>query len=123
MKKILINKRDEMVVVFLDNVAYFSADGSYTKMVYISGMQTYLAIGITEMEKIITSTCGNKPSPFIRLGRSIILNQSFLFSINVLTHKITLSDSFKNILNLELPKPLLKKYKNLLLQNPTNLES
>ena len=122
MKKILINKRDEMVVVFLDNVAYIMADGSYIKIMYISGMQTYLAIGITDMEKIITNTCNNKPSPFIRLGRSVILNQRYLYSINVMTHKITLSDSCKNILHLESPKPLLKKYKNLLIQNPTNIQ-
>lgn len=51
MKKILINKRDEMVVVYLDNLAYLLADGSYTKIVYIGGMQTTLAIGISDMEK------------------------------------------------------------------------
>lgn len=122
MKKILINKRDEMVVVFLDNVAYLLADGSYTKIVYIGGMQTILAIGITDMEKIITNACGNKPSPFIRLGRSLILNQSFLYNINLVKHRITLSDTDKNVLCLELPKPLLKKYKNLLVQKPTNIQ-
>lgn len=122
MKKILINKRDEMVVVFLDNLAYMLADGSYTKVVYIGGMQTTLAMGISEMEKIITNTCKKKPSPFIRLGRSLILNQSFLYSINITKHRITLSDTAKNILHLELPKPLLKKYKSLLVQKPTNVQ-
>ena len=122
MKKILINKRDEMVIVFLDNLAYMLADGSYTKVVYIGGMQTTLAMGISEMEKIITNTCKKKPSPFIRLGRSLILNQSFLYSINITKHRITLSDTAKNILHLELPKPLLKKHKSLLVQKPTNVQ-
>ena len=122
MKKILINKRDEMVIVFLDNLAYMLADGSYTKVVYIGGMQTTLAMGISEMEKIITNTCKKKPSPFIRLARSLILNQSFLYSINITKHRITLSDTAKNILHLELPKPLLKKYKSLLVQKPTNVQ-
>ena len=111
-----------MVVVFLDNVAYLLADGSYTKIVYIGGMQTILAIGITDMEKIITNACGNKPSPFIRLGRSLILNQSFLYNINLVKHRITLSDTDKNVLCLELPKPLLKKYKNMLVQKPANIQ-
>lgn len=122
MKKILINKRDEMVVVHLDNLAYLLADGSYTKIVYIGGMQTTLAIGISDMEKIITNAYSKKPSPFIRLGRSLILNQSFLYSINLIKHRITLSDTVKNVLQLELPKPLLKKYKNLLVQKPTNIQ-
>ena len=122
MKKILINKRDEMVVVYLDNLAYLLADGSYTKIVYIGGMQTTLAIGISDMEKIITNAFTKKPSPFIRLGRSLILNQSFLYRINLLNHRITLSDTTKNILHLELPKPLLKKYKNMLVQKPANIQ-
>lgn len=111
-----------MVVIFLDNVAYLLADGSYTKIVYIGGMQTTLAIGITDMEKIVTNACGTRPSPFIRLGRSLILNQSFLYNINIIKHRITLSDTEKNILYIELPKPLLKKYKNLLVQKPTNIQ-
>ena len=111
-----------MVIVFLDNLAYMLADGSYTKVVYIGGMQTTLAMGISEMEKIITNTCKKKPSPFIRLGRSLILNQSFLYSINLIKHRITLSDTAKNILHFELPKPLLKKYKSLLVQKPTNVQ-
>ena len=122
MKKILINKRDEMVVVHLDNLAYLLADGSYTKIVYIGCMQKTLAIGITDMEKIITNAYSKKTSPFIRLGRSLILNQSFLYSINLMKHRITLSDTIKNVLQLELPKPLLKKYKNLLVQKPTNIQ-
>lgn len=122
MKKILINKRDEMVVVFLDNLAYMLADGSYTKLVYIGGMQTTLAMGISEMEEIITNAYKKKPSPFIRLGRSLILNQGFLYSINLIKHRITLSDTAKNILHIELPKPLLKKYKSLLVQKPANIQ-
>ena len=43
MKKICLNNRDEMIMLFVDNIAYIMADGNYTKICYIGGMTTVLS--------------------------------------------------------------------------------
>lgn len=50
MKKICLNNRDEMIMLFVDNIAYIMADGNYTKICYIGGMTTVLSFGISPFE-------------------------------------------------------------------------
>jgi len=120
MQKICINNRDEMVMLFVDNIAYIMADGNYTKVCYIGGMTIVLSFGISKVEAMISEVFSHgKVSPFIRLGRSVIVNQLFLYDINILKQHLVLSDSIKNIITLKLPKPLLKKYKDLVSESAT----
>lgn len=114
MKKICLNNRDEMIMVFVDNIAYIMADGNYTKICYIGGMTTVLSFGISKVETLVSASYADgEVSPFVRLGRSVIINQWFLYDINVLKQHLVLSDCIKNTITLKLPKPLLKKYKEL----------
>lgn len=109
-----------MVMLFVDNIAYIMADGNYTKVCYIGGMTIVLSFGISKVETMISEVFSHdKVSPFIRLGRSVIINQLFLYDINVLKQHLVLSDSMKNIITLKLPKPLLKKYKDLVSDSTT----
>lgn len=114
MKKICLNNRDEMIMLFVDNIAYIMADGNYTKICYIGGMTTVLSFGISRVETLVSASYADgEVSPFVRLGRSVIINQWFLYDINVLKQHLVLSDCMKNTITLKLPKPLLKKYKDL----------
>ncbi|WP_147347012.1 hypothetical protein [Segatella copri] len=114
MKKICLNNRDEMIMLFVDNIAYIMADGNYTKICYIGGMTTVLSFGISKVETLVSASYADgEVSPFVRLGRSVIINQWFLYDINVLKQHLVLSDCMKNTITLKLPKPLLKKYKEL----------
>ena len=114
MKKICLNNRDEMIMLFVDNIAYIMADGNYTKICYIGGMTTVLSFGISKVETLVSASYADgEVSPFVRLGRSVIINQWFLYEINVLKQHLVLSDCIKNTITLKLPKPLLKKYKEL----------
>ena len=114
MKKICLNNRDEMIMLFVDNIAYIMADGNYTKICYIGGMTTVLSFGISKVETLVSASYADgEVSPFVRLGRSVIINQWFLYDINVFKQHLVLSDCIKNTITLKLPKPLLKKYKEL----------
>ena len=114
MKKICLNNRDEMIMLFDDNIAYIMADGNYTKICYIGGMTTVLSFGISKVETLVSASYADgEVSPFVRLVRSVIINQWFLYDINVLKQHLVLSDCIKNTITLKLPKPLLKKYKEL----------
>lgn len=124
MKKICINNRDEMVILFVDNIAYIMADGNYTKVCYMGGMTTVLSFGLSKVEAMVSAAYAEGTiSPFVRLGRSVIINQLFLYDINILKQHLVLSDCMKNTITLKLPKPLLKKYKDLVSRSTIKKES
>ena len=124
MKKICINNRDEMVILFVDNIAYIMADGNYTKICYMGGMTTVLSFGLSKVEAMVSAAYAEGTiSPFVRLGRSVIINQLFLYDINILKQHLVLSDCMKNTITLKLPKPLLKNYKDLVSRSTIKKES
>ena len=112
MRKVYIKNRDELIVLHPDSVAYMLADGNYTKIVYISGVQVVLTMGITKVEQLFAESIdSDNTCEFVRLGRSLVINQNFLHHINVAKQKLTLFDGNKSTLTLQLPKQLLKTYK------------
>ena len=89
MIKGFIQNRDELLVLHIDNIAYLLADGNYTKIVYIGGIQVVITMGISKVEEIIRQQIGSDaPSKFVRLGRSLVINQKFLHHINVYKTKV-----------------------------------
>ena len=81
MAKLYFDSRDELTCIDTDLVAVVQANGNYRK------------------------------NRFIRLGRSFIINHSFLHKIDVLKQQLILSDGDKNEVRIKLPKLILKSYK------------
>ncbi len=112
MYKSCLNSRDELLIIELAKIAFFQANGNYTHMNYIMGETHLLTVGLSKVEEYIRMTWPkDKPSPFVRLGRSLIINQSYLSEISILKQKIILSDCGEHSYSLLVPKPLLKDYK------------
>lgn len=112
MYKLCLNSRDELLIIDLQKIAFFQANGNYTHFNYISGDTHLVTLGLSKVEEYIRlSWPKDVPSPFIRLGRSLIINQSFLTEISVLKQKVTLSDNNGHSYSLNVPKPLIKEYK------------
>ena len=112
MYKLCLNSRDDLLIINLEKIAFFQANGNYTHLNCIEGETHLLTIGLSKVEDIIRKSWPKgKPSPFIRLGRSLIINQVFLSEISVLKQKVVLSDCGSHSYSLSVPKPLLKEYK------------
>lgn len=114
MKKLCVNARDEMLVLELDKVAYFKAEGNYTQVVFISGQCSVLSLGLCKIEAMIADYAKINKCNFVRVGRSHIINQSYLFHIHVLRQKIVLSDYENHIHTIPISREVLKRYKSLL---------
>lgn len=112
MYKLCLNSRDDLIIINLQKIAYFQANGNYTRMCYIGGETHLLTIGLSKIEEYLRATASaGVATSMLRLGRSLIINQNFLSEINVLKHRLTLSDCEGHAHCLEVPKPLLKEYK------------
>ncbi|MCM1021944.1 MAG: LytTR family transcriptional regulator [Muribaculum sp.] len=113
MSKLCLNSRDELLFVDLNKIAFFRANGNYTNITYIEGQQQMLTMGLSKVEQVLrTALPQGKPSPFLRLGRSLIINQTYLYSISVVRQRLTLSDFRGHTLALAVPKQLLRDYKD-----------
>ncbi len=118
MYKLCLNSRDELLIIDLTKIAFLQSNGNYTNMQYIKGETHLLTIGITKVEEYIRQVWpADQPSPFIRLGRRLLINQTYLTEINMLKQRITLSDRETNCYAWLFPKPLLKQYKELIYEN------
>lgn len=112
MYKLCLNSRDELLIIDLQKIAFFQANGNYTHLNYMSGGSHLVTLGLSKVEEYIRmSWPKDVPTPFVRLGRSLIINQSFLSEISILKQKVTLSDNNGNSYSLNVPKPLIKEYK------------
>lgn len=110
MAKLYFDSRDELTCVDTDLVAVVQANGNYSRVIYITKREVMLTCGISKLETILRSN-NSKKNRFIRLGRSFIINHSFLHKIDVLKQQLILSDGDKNEVRIKLPKLILKSYK------------
>lgn len=116
MNKICINTRDELNLIDLDLVACINASGNYSNVLYIDGNKIMVSLGLSQFETIIKDAINKQgiSNTFVRLGRSVIINNRYLRQINILKQKLTLSDRGTHAYQLTVPKNLLKNYKELI---------
>ncbi|MDE6551372.1 MAG: hypothetical protein K2K98_00215 [Muribaculaceae bacterium] len=116
MNIICINTRDELNLIDLDLVACINASGNYSNVMYIDGNKLMVSVGLSQFEAIIKDAYRkqNMANTFVRLGRSVIVNNRYLSQINILKQKLTLSDRGTHAYQLSVPKNLLKSYKELI---------
>lgn len=115
MNKLCLNSRDELLMLDLDALAYLQANGNYTQVMYIASKGPLMSLGLSKLEAYIRAAlpAGDR-LPLVRLGRSLLVNQSFLVQISVTSQKLVLSDNAGHTHVLSAPKPLLKQYKDIL---------
>lgn len=113
---ICINTRDELNLIDLDLVACINANGNYSNVMYIDGNKTMVSVGLSQFENIIKDAISktSASNTFVRLGRSVIVNNRYLRQINILKQKIILADYGTHSYQLTVPKNLLRNYKELI---------
>ncbi|MCX4311489.1 MAG: LytTR family transcriptional regulator DNA-binding domain-containing protein [Muribaculaceae bacterium] len=113
MPNICLNSRDELLLIDIEKIAFLQANGNYTRLTYIGGQSMMLTMGLSKVEDMLRAAHPkNRPGLYVRLGRSLIINQAYLSSISMCKQKIVLSDRERNSYSLSVPKELLKVYKN-----------
>ena len=73
-----------------------------------------LSYQLGQIEKMISSQLGSDGNIFIRIGKSLIINRSYIYYINISKQKLTLSDiaSFNHTVTAS--KEALKQLKELI---------
>lgn len=115
MNKLYFNSRDELICIDINLVAAVQADGNYSKIIYVTQKEIILSHGISKVEEAL-KLCNDSRNTFVRLGRSVVINQAYFQKIDLLKGLLILGDTSKNEIKLNLPKLILKTYKEAILK-------
>ena len=94
-------------------MVYISADGNYSTIVQSDGDVRLVTHQLGQLEKMIVSQLGYKGGNFIRIGKCLIINRSYIYYINLTKQQLILSDSISSKLTVNASREALKKLKEL----------
>ena len=113
-KQLVISTSIDLVRISPDNIVYIASDGNYSTLVQTDNEVRMLSYQLGQIEKMISTQLGSDGNIFIRIGKSLIINRSFIYYINIPKQKLILSDvsSFNHTVTAS--KEALKQLKELI---------
>lgn len=115
MKKfMIISTSNDLVRIAPDRIVYISSDGNYSTLMQADGDMRMLSFQLGQIEKMIANQLGADGNIFIRIGKSLIINRSYIYYINVPKQKIVLSDVATVNHTVTASREALKQLKELL---------
>lgn len=113
-KHIVISTSVDLVRIAPERVVYVASDGNYSTIVQSDGETRVLTFQLGQIEKIMSEQLGSEGNTFIRIGKSLIINRSYIYYINVQKQKLILSDNATFSHSVSASKEALKQLKELL---------
>lgn len=114
MKQLIISTSVDLVRIAPHRIVYISSDGNYSTLVQTDNEVRMLSYQLGQIEKMISSQLGSEGNVFIRLGKSLIINSSYIYYINISKQKLVLSDTATFSHTVTASKEALKQLKELL---------
>ncbi len=115
MKKnyLYLNSRDELLRMDISKIVYFEADGNYTTIVLCNGLKGVFSVNLAKMQKVLADRLKEQAEIFIRVGKKYIINNTYVYRINLSQQRLTLSDGEGFVFNLDISRDALKNLKEL----------
>ena len=88
-KQLVISTSIDLVRVAPDRIVYITSDGNYSTLVQTDNEVRMLSYQLGQIEKMISTQLGNEGNIFIRIGKSLIINRSYVYYINIPKQKLT----------------------------------
>ena len=110
---LFLNSRDELFRVDIYKIVYFEADGNYTKFVMCNGLEGVVCMNLAQMRNILSERIGDIAGIFARIGKSYIINLTYVFQITILRQRLVLSDGTTFCYQLSLSKDALRKLREI----------
>ncbi len=112
-KYLYLNFRDEFYRINIDRIAYFEADGNYTNIVLTNKQKGVVGMNLAQMQKLISASLKTEANRFARIGKRFIVNLNYVYHIEVLKQRLTITDGGQAAFSLPISKDALKKLKEM----------
>ena len=113
-KQLIISTSIDLVRIAPERIVYIASDGNYSTLIQSDGEMRMLSFQLGQIEKMISSQLGSDGYSFLRIGKSLIINRSYIYNINISKQKLTLSDVSSFSHTVTASKEALKQLKELL---------
>ena len=95
----------------MSRLVYIAADGNYSTVVTQDGQKALVSYQLGQIEDLIGDQFGEEGNQFVRLGRGLIINIDFVYSIDISRQRIILSDCLTCRFELSASREVLIKLK------------
>ena len=113
-KQLVISTSIDLVRIAADKIVYIASDGNYSTLMQTDNECRMLSYQLGQIEKMISTQLGSEGNTFIRIGKSLIINRSYIYYISIPKQKLTLSDVATFSHTVTASKEALKQLKELL---------
>lgn len=111
-KVIVISNSNELVRVKPERVVYVESDGNYSTMVLHDKTKHMFTMNLAHCQQLIEKQLGKEAETFIRIGKQLIVNRTYIFKININQQKLIMADMALNeAFTLSASKEALKQLK------------
>ena len=112
---IIISNANELVRVKPERVVYVESDGNYSKMVLHDKTEHVFTMNLAHCQQMMEEQLGREAMTFIRIGKQLIINRTYIFKINVNKQQLVMSNTEVNqAFTLQASKEALKQLKALI---------
>jgi DNA-binding LytR/AlgR family response regulator len=109
---LIISNSDELVRLTPDRLVYVSSDGNYSTLVLTGRKEHVFSINLGAMQRLIETQLKEDSRQFIRIGKSLIINCDYIYSIHAGKQQLILSDrQFRQHYELSASREALKQLK------------
>ena len=88
---LIISNSVELVRVAAERVVFMMSDGNYTTLTLTGGEEHVFSLNLGTMQRLIETQLGGEAQQFIRVGKSLIINRNYIYSINLFKQHLILS--------------------------------
>ncbi len=118
---LFLTARDEFYRLDISKIVYFEADGNYTRFTMANGQKGAVLMNLSSMQSLLSASLKEEASIFARVGKSVIVNLNFVYHIEILRQKLTLSDGERFAYQLAISKEALRKLKEMYIATITGI--
>ena len=111
-KVLIISNTNELVRVKPERVVYVESDGNYSTMVLHDETKLVFTMNLAHCQQLIEEQLGKEAETFIRIGKQLIINRTYIFKINPTKQQLIMSNMEVNhAIELQASKEALKQLK------------
>jgi len=114
-KEIIISNSNELVRILPERIVYVESDGNYSTIVLHDKVKHVFTMNLAHCQQVMESQLGKDAMIFIRLGKQLIINRTYIYKINVNKQQLVMSNMYVNeAFTLQASKEALKQLKILM---------
>ncbi len=111
---LIISTSVDLVRAASDEIVFISSDGNYSSIVFTCGESRMVTMQLGQVERLLAGQLTHSGVDFIRIGKSLIINRSYLSYINLTKQQLVLSDGRSTSHTLTASRDALRQLKELI---------